>query len=546
MKTTRQLAAFAAAAAIAAGCNTEKAMPETDMNGVPVRFDMTVGGMPVSKTMTDDGTDGSRAVTWRDGDAVGIFAGDEAVVHQYVYDVQGDGVWKEASAEDAIYAAAGQVYDFSAYYPYCTDIVTADGFILTATVLADQNSRYAETGNSGYDMSDVLYASVTGVDYDQAVSGVGLDYSHAFAMVEVLVSGSDVVNAPEAVRLRNVKPTATVDMMSGTVTLDEAAVSTDIRMCAIAAPEGVAEGSYLYRAIVPAQPVAAGNTLLEIDGIGDVGTYVFRTPASGVTYEQGRYRRIEATVGEGKASLTFPSGSIDSWEPSEELDPVPGEEKTVDLMDGYGIEDLTAETFMQVANAASSLYDPNGAYYVDKTCWAFSKYGSDNADISATLESGQDGQYISISGTFGSFSYYRSALVYHCVSPENFGTGYYRLVFKARKSAEDTQMQQPQVFIRTADSDYAQNGLFILGPEDEPKQGFAPTDEWTEFKMYFNFNRARDSAYDSGNLVENVDFEYGCFDVAFFPVGAVNALDIKGASLVKITEDEFNAAAGAL
>ena len=116
MKTTRQLAAFAAAAAIAAGCNTEKAMPETDMNGVPVRFDMTVGGMPVSKTMTDDGTDGSRAVTWRDGDAVGIFAGDEAVVHQYVYDVQGDGVWKEASAEDAIYAAAGQVYDFSAYY----------------------------------------------------------------------------------------------------------------------------------------------------------------------------------------------------------------------------------------------------------------------------------------------------------------------------------------------------------------------------------------------------------------------------------------------
>ena len=121
MKTTRQLAAFAAAAAIAAGCNTEKAMPETDMNGVPVRFDMTVGGMPVSKTMTDDGTDGSRAVTWRDGDAVGIFAGDEAVVHQYVYDVQGDGVWKEASAEDAIYAAAGQVYDFSAYYPYCRD-----------------------------------------------------------------------------------------------------------------------------------------------------------------------------------------------------------------------------------------------------------------------------------------------------------------------------------------------------------------------------------------------------------------------------------------
>ena len=554
MKTIKQLTILAAALTLAAGCNTDEIKQDVSAEGTPVKFDMTAGSL--TKTSTSDGTAGNRAVSWRNGDAVGILVNDEAAVHSYAYDAEGDGTWHEATAADAIYAVSGQTYNFYAYYPYTTDVVTAAATTLTATVRADQNALYAETGNSGYDISDVLIASASGVTYDQAVDGVTLAYDHAFAMVEVLVSGSDVTAAPTAVRLKNIVPTASIDLINATVTTSADAVKGDITMCAITKATGISEGSYLYRAIVPAQTIANGNTLLEIDGVGDVATYVFKAPASGVTYEQGKYRRIEATIGEGAAGLTFPAGSIDSWTPSDELDPVPGEEKKVDLIEGHYIADLTAETFKVVESGPNTcLFKPTNSAYVNETCWVFAKNTEDPvdtdesaADINAELVTDAEGNYIKLSGPCSTWSWSRSALSFHYIfDPETFEVGYYRLTFKAK--TEEALSKDPVIFVHTSNSKHG-NGLFMMHNTTSayPYRSVTPTTAWTEFTLYFNLAKAKNTVYSTEEIFDLTvaDYEYNQLDIAFLPLrNKVTDADIKGlyikdVTFVKVTEAEFN------
>ena len=56
--------------------------------------------------------------------------------------------------------------------------------------------------------------------------------------------------------------------------------------------------TYLYRAIVPEQIIAQGSTLLEVYGVNGGKNYVFKAPNKSVTYPQGKYFRMEVTIGE--------------------------------------------------------------------------------------------------------------------------------------------------------------------------------------------------------------------------------------------------------
>ena len=542
MKTIKHLTILASAIALAAGCNTEDIKQGASPEETPVKFEMSIGKS--TKTSTDNsGSEGNRAVSWRNGDGTGIFVNDESTAHNYVYDISGDGTWKEASSADAIYAQPNQTYNFYAYYPYASEVVTTSGTTLTAIVQADQNAKFGETENTGFDVSDVLFAMASDISYDNAVSGVKLQYKHAFAMIEVLVSGSDVTAAPAKVTLKDIRPSATIDLVAQSVDTDLEAAKTDVTMCAVADADGTHQGSYLYRAVVPAQTVSGSSRLLEIE-LAEGTTYSFNAPESGVTYEQSKYRRIEATIGEGAAGLVFPAGSIDEWEPSVGLDPTPGEEKKVDLMEGHYIADLTElET---VGNMGSYFTDPNAANYRTATQWGFAKYSSDNADLTAVLENDEDGKYIKLSGSFGSFSYYRSALVYHYIAdPETFELGYYKLSFKSKKSEDDTDMSQPIVFVKTSskDANYSKDGLFFLTKDGAQRQGFTPTsDGWTDFTIYFDFTRASSSAYNANTVTDVTSLDYNELNVVFFPVNSITALYIKDATLIKVTEDEFNSA----
>lgn len=547
MKIIRNSAIFAAAVLAVACSKEEKTFVDSQGQGTPVHFNMTVGSMPVSRTVTGDGTaEGTRNVAWRNGDEVGIFVNGQQPAHVYVYEEAGDGIWKEASEADAIYALPGNTYDFHSWYPYNTDVVRLDGTELEASVFADQNRQYGD--NSGYDLSDVLLASSTNVNGNDA-SAVELKFSHAFAMVEVLVSGSDVTVAPDAVTLRNIRRTASVKPLSKTVTLKEDAPAENVVMCRI---EPVKETSgYLFRAIVPAQTINAGEMLLEIGLAGK--TYVFKSP--GVSYVASRYRRIEALIGEGKAGLTFPAGSIDAWEPSEELPPVSGDEKQEDLV-RIKIADLTASDLKQIERAGDYLHDPNHANYIKESCWAMSVYPNEAISGEVVDEEGAKAiRFYSESGL--SFSWFKSGLRYHSIS--DFEPGYYRFSMTVKKAGAASKlgiyMRAPLTTAHSKAEKWG-DGLFFAisdGTSFLPRKflecGGA---DWETLTAYIDCSRALNSIYATSSTAEtNADhrFEdvsddseaYGQFDLAIMPNGGgKQEFYIRDVELIKVTEEEFN------
>ena len=538
MKTIKSLAVAMAAMSFVACSNEEGNVVNNQEKGIPVQFNMSIGGMSQSRTITGDGTGGKRSVDWRDGDAVGIFVNGVDPIHNYIYN-EGDGNWGQKTSEDAIYLEEGEQYKFHAYYPNNKDIVTSnDGLKLNVSVLDDQNKIY-EDGNTGYDLSDVLMAETNLEEY--AGEEVELKYSHAFAMVEVLVSGSDVTEAPTSVKLRNIRRFATVTLSSKSVDLNNEAALENVLMCKVEPVQ--AEGSYLYRAIVPAQSVAKDEMLLEV-ALANGKTYVFKSPE--VKYEQAKFRRIEAVIGEGKAGLTFPAGSIDSWEPSEELPPVDGEEKEIDLIEGYYINELTAETFEQVGSINTILYKAGHKDYRKETFWCMSTYvdGANSESVSGTLENDGDGNYFKMSGSFSN-SYYKSGIFFHYNG--EYEKSYYKLTLKAKLSDTTTQLNF-NAFVRTSlDTDGKSNDAwFFASPKGNgggQQRIDVKTQDWTEYNAYFDFTHGCKDVYGNTVMEEITSYPNAMFDLAFIPSQAINegTLCIKDVRLVKITEGEFNA-----
>ena len=109
-------------------------------------------------------------------------------------------------------------------------------------------------------------------------------------------------------------------------------------------------GTYLYRAIVPEQTIEKGSVLLEVYGVNSGKNYMFRAPQNeAVKYPQGKYFRMEVTIGEYNAGIKFPAGSINPWTPSDGID-LEGEELIENLIK-IPVSSLTAETFQQLTSS---------------------------------------------------------------------------------------------------------------------------------------------------------------------------------------------------
>lgn len=548
MKNIERIAIMSAAL-LAVACNKDEFAGTGNNESTQVHFNMTVGGLsPMSRTITDNGADGNLSVAWRAGDAVGIFVNDEDRVHQYVYEAEGDGVWKEASKEDAVYAVSSDTYSFYSYYPYSAEIVkAASSDEVEASVLADQSVRVGE--NTGYDLSDLLLAAKTGVT-GVALGNVEMQYAHAFSMVEVFVSGSEVTGAPKSVVLKNVKRAAKVDLASRTASVKTDAAAGDVVMCPV--ESSTEEGGYLYRAIVPAQAVAAGERLMEVEL--DEKSYFFRSPEGGVAYNAAKYRRIEATIGEGKSGLTFPSGSIDAWEPSDDvLPPVSGEEKPVDLV-SISIADLTAETLVQSGNAATYLQDQANKAFINETCWTMSTYstGGNAESITGEVVDEDGAKAIRLYSESGvAFGWYKSGLRYHNVG--EFKPGYYRLEITLKKSA-DCAAKDLSIFIRTDKTSahaWSSGIFFALKTTDGksfPRTSTRPvTTDWMVNTIYFDFNQAFSTANTPGasDFSDNVSEDaeaYDYFDICIMPNGGGKQdFYIRDVRLIKVSQAEFDA-----
>ena len=320
MKTLKHLALCLAAVFIATGCSNDENEPKTGAvkEGKPVKFEMNIGNANTRTVTTGSGS--NRSVSWREGDAVGIFvyestgAPTEYSNKKYEYK---NGEWKASSPDDAIVLPEDGEYTFYAYYPYSASVATPAA--ATLSVQQDQTIADGDNGNTNYDLSDILTAKVEKITNNATIT---LQYKHLFSMVEVLVSGNLVSAAPASVVLKDVKTSATIDLTTDDIsaTSDNA----DVSMCPVESE--TTQTTYLYRAIVPTQTIEANKPLLEVYGVGADKDKNYRfTHTAAVPYEQGKYRRISVLIGENNAGITIPSGAIDEWDPSEKVD-VPGEE----------------------------------------------------------------------------------------------------------------------------------------------------------------------------------------------------------------------------
>lgn len=316
---TKYLMMAAASLLLTTACSNEyDESPAPAKQGKPVQFDMTLAGVN-SRTVT--GTDAGRTTTWVEGDAVGIFAykrGDTtptAINAKYV--LQGD---KWVAEGTGVFAEESQLYDYYAYYPYTEGVV--DPAAVSLASLADQTTA----DGTNYGLSDVMGSQNKTVAADAVT--IPLVFKHLFAMVEVQVVGDPdlLTKQPASVVLKGVKLGATLNLLGNapvaTVNADE--VGTDVTMYYLAKAADNDKAPFAYRAVVPAQTIAAKTPLVAVNGVNGAGKSYELQFSTAVEYLAGKFRKVSVMIGAPKVSIEIPKGdiTIDPWEPS---DPIEGE-----------------------------------------------------------------------------------------------------------------------------------------------------------------------------------------------------------------------------
>ena len=289
MRISIQILTLAAAAVLAASSCTQDEVitPPPERGGTPVNF--TMGVHALSRTVTEgDVTD------FVAGDEVGIFAtgesGDAWTNERYGY---GDDTW---IGNITVYE--GNSYNYCAYYPYNAQVT---GTTSLFTVDTDQSD--------GYNHSDVLIATGTS---DNA--NVTLNYDHAFALVEVVLqAGSENIDLTGAtVALTNVLPSASINLQAKEVGAASGTAGS-VTMCPTE--------EHTYRAIVPAQSIAQGQSALMV-AAGD-GTYHRFNPTTSISYAQGQMLRMIITVGNEESGEDPDPDDPDDPDPDDPDNPDP-------------------------------------------------------------------------------------------------------------------------------------------------------------------------------------------------------------------------------
>lgn len=283
-------------------CEKENEMNTGEQKGTPVEFEMGINS--ITRTTT---ADDSYETAFAEGDSVGIFVynGTELVKANAHYKLNADQKWV-AQGNDAIYAETGKTYSYYAYYPYNANPGNYDAISLAAQL--DQKTN-------GYTSSDALMAKAE-VETVGENTTVQLQYKHAYALVQVKLSGNDVVEGA-AVTLENVFSVATINLKDQQQNAaSDVAGSITMKPCDATA----ANGAYYYRAIVPAQTIEAGKALVKV--YSSEKTYQF-TYNQAVEYESGKLRQINITLGEAPKqstiTITGADKEIADWGNSEDL-----------------------------------------------------------------------------------------------------------------------------------------------------------------------------------------------------------------------------------
>lgn len=284
MKTLNKIWMVAIAAASMTACNNELSEQALN-NGGNVNFTMGIGNTPSSRvSMPETGYTASFAAN----DEVGIFVAEVPSYTNVKYSTADGTAWTGGP----IKVSADAVYTYYAYYPYAADVAVNNIPVVVAT---NQDTE-------GYIKNDFLYKKYVA---SQGQTDVKLTFDHALSLVEVTLAGSGAAEGA-TVDLLNVATDATIDLTSDTPVTIGTTTAT-VTMDALS--------NLKYRAIVPAQDIAASTPIFKIA----VNGRTYQAKYSGVMkFEQGKYLAMTITLGEqsGDAEIEITAtADIADWGP---------------------------------------------------------------------------------------------------------------------------------------------------------------------------------------------------------------------------------------
>lgn len=263
-------------AIVVSGCKKEE-NPD-NVKKTPVTFKIED---PATKIVSD-GT----YTTFDEGDIIGITSsGLDAVMSNAEYTVAADG----SLTGEVFYYNGSSSATFYAHYPYTAEYKNGK---VTMKVEADQSSK------EGYYASDFMTATSTG---DPATGGtVTLRMSHRLTLVKIIWNGSHT--ATDAT-LNDVRTTVTWNHADNS--LQNGETISDVLTWK------VAEDRQEYWAVIPAQTITEGTTLLTINDTDHFYKYV---TVNDVTFNPNTIKRITLDVKANNAvEAKFSEIAIDNW-----------------------------------------------------------------------------------------------------------------------------------------------------------------------------------------------------------------------------------------
>ena len=514
MTTNFRLLAMAAVAMLAMNsCVKEENLNNGENKGTPVEFEMGVNS--VSRTNTPD--DGF-ATTFVEGDEVGIFAynGETAVVKNAHYKLNADGKW--VAQGEAMTAEEGVSYSYYAYYPYNSE--ATDATSVSLTVAGDQTT--------GYTGSDALMAKSENVE--AGTTTVSLQYSHAFALVQVSLKG-DLAAKDATVTLQNVYPTAALNLKAGTVS--DASVTPGTVAMKPCSTNGDTT-PFNYRAIVPRQDIKAGYAILMAYSNGK--NYKF-TYSKDVPYESGKLRQFDVTLGTApdETTIEIGKGTIANWEDGSTVEGGEGSTEVIvptyiyplgetlaDVISAPSFEEDTWFGLKQNANTPGveySIQDDGSTDWKKAICL---KYTSTwDCDYDNGNDTGGNpkpkGKKFTDSWYIGTIGYY------HCSTEVPVNQGIYKVSLKI-KGVLDTQYNEMSKLVFTCRN--ANNKASFAISKSTSEESFTATtvtitpkadNTWENLDLYINFaKKSTDAPGGSVKIIDSEPTDFTKFDLRVY------------------------------
>lgn len=275
-----------------AACSQNDDPTPSANEGQPVSFLVNTS---VARTTTDLSTGLTNFIV--NTDVIGIYSNNVDPKLDDTFTVKAEGALTSVSGKSYYFDGTGQSADFYAFYPSTAAAETStEGATQTGrsfTVASDQSTL------EKIDATDFMTAKQTGSPTNATVQ---LSFSHRSTLVKLALR--DITNV-QSVELGNIAPTIT-----WTYADDKVATSgtpTSIAMYAHTA----ADNNKTYYAIVPAQTVTAGKTLVTITTT-DGKTYKY-VPTSDVSFKENTQKSMSlGTSSSGDNTLVELSTALEA------------------------------------------------------------------------------------------------------------------------------------------------------------------------------------------------------------------------------------------